>query len=270
MHEHSSHQLPQDSISEWLPLALIGFAVILYIYGVIRLSNRNVKWNIWLSISFMVGLSLVSIAMIPTITQWAHHDLRGHMVQHLLIGMFAPIFLVLGAPFTLALKTLPRQLSLCLTYLLRTKIFHFISQPITALLLNIGGMYILYLTPLYHLTLTNPVLHHLIHIHFLAAGYLFTWSIIGPDPAPGRPKLSLRLVVLFVSIAAHGFLSKIMYAHLYPLNSPHGAEEIQEAAKLMYYWGDLSELLLIIFLFTIWYKKRGRPKYDLAPLFSWS
>ncbi|WP_258179139.1 cytochrome c oxidase assembly protein [Pontibacter ummariensis] len=30
-----------------------------------------------------------------------HQELRGHMVQHLLIGMFAPLFLVLGAACTI-------------------------------------------------------------------------------------------------------------------------------------------------------------------------
>lgn len=59
-----------------------------------------------------------------------------------------------------------------------------------------------------------------------------------------------------------------MYAYLYPLNSPHTEGQIRAAAKLMYYWGDLSELLLTIALFAIWYQKRGRQKYDLAPLLS--
>ena len=32
-----------------------------------------------------------------------------HMAQHMLLVMLVPIFLVLGAPFTLALRTLPRN-----------------------------------------------------------------------------------------------------------------------------------------------------------------
>lgn len=270
MHEHSSQHLTPGSLADWLPIAIIAVVGTLYISGLVQLKKRNRTWNTSKTISFLGGICLVAIAMMPQIANWAHHDLRGHMVQHLLIGMFAPIFLVLGAPLTLTLKTLPRNLSQIITLILNSRLFHFISHPLTALLLNIGGMYILYLTPLYNFTFTNPILHHLIHVHFLTAGYLFTWSIIGPDPAPRRPNLSLRLMVLFVSIAAHSFLSKLMYAHHYPLYSPHSAEEIQEAAKLMYYWGDFSELLLIIFLLSLWYKKRGRPGYDLSPILSWS
>jgi putative membrane protein len=197
---------------------------------------------------------------------YAHADFRGHMLMHLLIGMLAPLGLVLGAPVTLALKSLPLIAARTLTAILRSQVFYFLSHPITALLLNIGGMYLLYLTPLYNATLTSPALHYLVHIHFLAAGFLFTWSIAGPDPAPRRPNLQLRVVVLFVSIAAHAYLSKAMYAYLYPLNSPHPAEEIQAGAKLMYYGGDLSELLLAAALFSIWYQKRRHPRYRMSLL----
>lgn len=111
-----------------------------------------------------------------------------------------------------------------------------------------------------------PTKFYLIHIHFFAAGYLFTWSIAGPDPTPGRPTLRIRAIVLFISIAAHAYLSKYMYAYEWPRNTPYSEAQIREAAQIMYYGGDLSELLLTIALFAIWYQKRGRPHYDLHPL----
>ncbi len=36
--------------------------------------------------------------MLPPIAPFAHTDFRGHMAQHMLIGMYAPLALVLGAP----------------------------------------------------------------------------------------------------------------------------------------------------------------------------
>ena len=186
------------------------------------------------------------------------------MLQHLLLGMLAPIALVLGAPATLAISTLPKQASKVLSSLLNSIFFHILSHPITALVLNIGGMYVLYLTPLYNNLQNNPALLHAVHFHFLLAGYLFTWSMIGPDPAPRRPKLTTRGFILFLSIAAHAFLSKLMYAFNYPKNSIHSKAEIQEAAKIMYYGGDLTELLIIIALFAIWYNKKGKPQYSFT------
>jgi putative membrane protein len=71
---------------------------------------------------------------------------------------------------------------------------------------------VLYFPPLYTATTTGPVLHHLVPAHFLAAGYLFAWVIAGPDPAPRRPSVPARLVVLGVAIAGHAVLSQLLYA----------------------------------------------------------
>ncbi|HYH11166.1 MAG TPA: cytochrome c oxidase assembly protein, partial [Thermomicrobiales bacterium] len=96
-------------------------------------------------------------------------------------------------------------------------------------------------------------------------GYLFAWSIAGPDPAPGRPGLTTRLAVLVTSIAAHAYLGKTMYAHLFPRGTHYSADEIEAAAELMYYGGDLAELLLAAALFATWYQQRRRTRErDLA------
>jgi hypothetical protein len=82
-------------------------------------------------------------------------DLRGHMAQHLLIGMFAPLGLVLAAPVTLALRTLPVKAARRLATLLRSRPARWVGHPVTALALNSGGMFLLYLTPLYAATLAR-------------------------------------------------------------------------------------------------------------------
>lgn len=266
MQEHTYTQPEGSFVVLAAPFLFIAVLAVAYLLGVARQRTAANGWSRWRTSSFLAGLGLIALAMAPYLVQFAHKDIRGHMVQHLLIGMLAPLALVLGAPVTLALRSLPAKASHILAAVLGSRAFHLLSHPITALLLNIGGMYVLYLTPLYNATLTNPFLHHFVHIHFLAAGYLFSWSIAGPDPAPGRPVLKLRVLVLFLSIASHAYLSKIMYARLYPHNSPHSYEQIRAAAKLMYYGGDFAELLLTIALFALWYQKRGRPYYNLRPL----
>lgn len=252
-HEHTTSSL----------IPLIFISILFASYGLaafIRWRDTG-KWHWWSVVSFVTGCILAGICFSSPFVDYAHHSFKGHMIQHLLLGMLAPIGLVIGAPVLLALQTLPKNTSKKLSTILNSRLFHLIGNPITALVLNMGTMYVLYLTPLYNNMHESTVLHLVVHFHFLAAGYLFTWTMIGPDPAPRRPKLFTRVLVLFVSIAAHAYLSKFMFAYNYPRNSIHSEAEIQAAAKIMYYGGDIIELLLVIALFTIWYNKKGKPYY---------
>ncbi|HEY0700834.1 MAG TPA: cytochrome c oxidase assembly protein, partial [Micromonospora sp.] len=62
------------------------------------------------------------------------------------------------------------------------------------------------------MTTGEPLPHHVVHAHFLAAGYLFCWVIAGPDPSPHRASVPVRLVVLGVAVTAHATLSQLLYA----------------------------------------------------------
>ena len=203
-------------------------------------------------------MGLLILALWPPLAFWMHYDIRGHMVQHLLIGMAAPLGLVLAAPVTLVLRTLPARVARRIMRILRSPGARGVSHPIIAAVLNIGGMYLLYLTPLYAYTLTHPYLHPLMHLHFLAAGCLFVWAIIRPDPMAHCPPFWLRWGVLLVSLAAHACLSKLMYAQGWPRHPLHPLAQVREAAQWMYYGGDGLEILLTIALFAGWYRGRGR------------
>jgi putative membrane protein len=252
MASHSFH-VHSESASAFVALLVVAGVFILYLVAVTRQNHLGRYWSSWRTASFGVGAVLLFAALAPPLADLAHHDFRAHMLQHILIGMLAPLGLVFGAPLTLAFRTLPVQASRSITAILHNRLIH----PVSAFVSNMGGMVLLYITPLYALTLTNPYLHSFMHLHFLVAGCLFTWAIAGPDPAPNRPGMRTRLLVLFLSIAAHATLGKLMYIYLWPHGTSHNAEEIRAAAQLMYYGGDFAELLLVIALFTIWYRRRG-------------
>lgn len=253
MQTHSYHA---NSASTFLFAALlvaVGLFV-LYLVAVTRQAREGRYWGRWRTASFGMGTLLLWIALSPPLADLSHHNLSAHILQHLLIAMLAPLGLVLGAPLTLAFRTLPVRVSRFITVLLHRRPLRWLIHPVMVLLSNIGGMYLLYLTPLYALTLTNPYVHAFMHLHFLVAGYLFTWTIAGSDPAPGRPGMRARLVVLFLSIAAHAILAKLLYIYLWPEGTPHNAGEIRAAAQLMYYGGDFAEILLLLALFTEWFR----------------
>jgi putative membrane protein len=219
---------------------------------------RGRRWSRWRTASLLAGVGLLAVAVLPPVAAHAGHGLPGQMLQHLLIGMYAPLGLVLAAPVTLLLASLPTHRAHHLTRLLRSRPVGLLANPVTALALNLGGLAVLYVTPLYQATTTNALLHYLVHAHFLAAGYLFAWVIAGPDPAPHRPSVPTRIVVLGVAIAAHAVLAQLIYAGILVDVAVPDAER-RAAGDLMYYGGDIAELLLALALLTTWRPaRRGR------------
>jgi putative membrane protein len=256
---HTSHTTDGTDAVGWLLVALLvlvpSFA---YLTAARARRGSGRTWPSWRAASFVIGLVLVAAVVSPALHTLGHHDPRGHMIQHLLLGMFAPLALVLAAPVTLLLGVLPVSRRGTARTLLHSRVLRGVAHPVTAAALDMGGLYLLYLSPLYTLTVANPLVHHLVSLHFLLAGYLFSWSIAGPDPAPCRPSIAIRAGVLIAAGAAHAYLAKLLYAraaeHL--LESSHDLDGMQAAAQLMYYGGDLAELALATALFAMWYRSR--------------
>jgi putative membrane protein len=265
MHTAAEHA-GATSLLAWLPLILLGLATLSYLLAARRQRQHGNGWSGWRCAFFSLGSLLLAAAVAPPVMAWSHHDLRGHMALHLLMGMLAPLAWVLAAPMTLTLRSLPGAAARQLVALLRSLPIRLVSHPVGALVLNVGGMYVLYLTPLYAASLHSTALHYGIHLHFLVAGYLFCWAILaGPDASPHRLSMRFRLGVLFVSMATHALLGKLMYGHLWPRGTGYGVEEIQAAAQLMYYGGDLAEVLLAVALMTVWLRTPSERRAGLLP-----
>jgi putative membrane protein len=126
-------------------------------------------------------------------------------------------------------------------------------------MLNIGGLVALYFTPLYDTTSASGILHLAVHAHIFLAGYLFAWIIAGADPAPGRPSVPRRLVIIGVAILGHAVVAQLLYANAYVRVSVTKAE-LRGAGDLMYYGGDIGELMLALALVTTW-----KPRPQRAP-----
>jgi putative copper resistance protein D len=130
----------------------------------------------------------------------------------MLLSTVAPIFLVLGAPASLALRALPtgsngagvREL---LVSVLNSRFIHFFSNPIVAAIVFVSGFFGLYFTALFPALMGSHWGHTIMQVHFLLAGYLFFWTLIGIDPGPKRAPYPIRILVLLASMSIHAFFN---------------------------------------------------------------
>ena len=188
--------------------------VALYVKGVMVLTKRGDKWPVGRTISFALGVAVIDFATSGGLGLYAHFSFSYHMMAHMLLGMIAPIFLVLGAPMTLALRTLPqgrnaseRGVRGSLLAALHSKIGVFYTNPIVALLIFDGSLFGLYFTNLFADLMQSHIGHLIMSLHFLAAGFLFFFVIIGVDPNPRRIPHLVQMVVLFAAMSIHAFFS---------------------------------------------------------------
>ncbi|AIF44864.1 cytochrome c oxidase assembly protein [Virgibacillus sp. SK37] len=241
------------------PFILGGIAYLIAVFVSLR---KGRKWPAWRTVLALAGFFAAGIAVAGPIAGKAHMDFTFHMLSHLLLGMLGPLLIALAAPMTLILRALPVTTARKLTSLLRSTYAGIVTNPIVASILNIGGLWLLYATDLFALMHQSLLLYVIIHAHVFLAGYLFTVSLIYIDPTPHRYSFIYRMSVFIIALAGHGILSKYIYG--YP---PDGVStsEAQTGGMLMYYGGDLIDLLLIFVLCLHWYRAtRPTPTYENA------
>ncbi|GAB77560.1 putative membrane protein [Austwickia chelonae] len=227
----------------------VGYAV------AVRASRRRLPWPVRRICCWYLGLFCVTASTTGPLATAAHGGFTAHMLTHLLLGMIGPVFLVWGAPVTLLLRSLPASGARLFTHFLRSPPVRVLTHPVTAAVLNGGGLWILYVTDLYLVMHTSIVVHAVVHGHVLVAGYVFTASLVGVDPMPHRPSFRLCATTLVVFVAAHSILAKWLYAHP---PAGVGVHDGHVGAQLMYYGGDLVDVTLIVALFVGRYTVDGR------------
>jgi putative copper resistance protein D len=195
-------------------LAFLVLLVALYIRGVVVLTRRGDKWPINRTIFFALGISVADFAVNGGLGVYSHVAFSFHMVAHMALATVAPIGIVLGAPITLALRTLPigrtpqeRGVRGFALALLHSRYSRFLTNPIVAMLIFDGSMFALYFTDLFKWLMGYHFGHFFMEMHFFIAGFLFFASLIGVDPIPNKFPFVGRIVVILAAMSIHAFFS---------------------------------------------------------------
>ncbi len=246
------------------PLLLVVVAVaILYASAVRRLASRGRDWPRQRSAAFAAGLLVIAFA---TQSGFAEYDtvlFSLHIVQHLLLGMIAPVLLVLGAPVTLALQASDRRVRFRLLRVLHSRPVSVLTHPLLVWLWFGGTLVVLYFTDLYALSLRNPWVHGLLHVHFVVAGCLFMGYAIGVDPMPRTFGYGARMLFVAVALPFHAFLGvallgqrQVVASGWYTRNAPTWATnplaDQRLGAGILWAFGELFGLVALGIVLYRW------------------
>ena len=259
-----------------LMIALLITLVALYIKGVAVLKKRGDSWPVGRTIAFALGIAAIDLATSGGLGVYALFSFQYHMIAHMVLGMLAPIFLVLGAPITLALRTLPqgrtpdeRGVRGSLLAALHSRYSGIITNPVVALALFDGSLFVLYFTDLFGNLMQNHAGHIFMNIHFMLAGFLFFHVIIGIDPNPRRIPHIVRMVMLFAAMSIHAFFAIALLATTTLIDGGYYASiqtpwvtdllgDQHAAGSIAWAMGELPIILALTATFIQWMRDDSR------------
>jgi cytochrome c oxidase assembly factor CtaG len=209
---------PPDALrllTTWRFDPLLGVAAVImaiaYLVGVRRLRRRGDRWPAARTASWVAGCVGMLVTSSSGLRAYGSAMFSVHMAEHMVWNMFLPALLVMGAPVTLALRALPTATGSSpgprewLTRLLHSRVTRFVAHPVVAFLVFVVSLYVVYFTRLFDTLVRYHWGHEVMSIHFLVAGYLFFWLIIGVDPGPRQLPYLARVGLLFAIMPFHAF-----------------------------------------------------------------
>ena len=214
------------------------------------LARRGTPVALWRQVSFGAGVVLLLAADLPPLANVAEELVVAHMVQHLLIGDLAGLFLALGLTGPLLQPLLARRPFAWLRVL---------GNPLVALPLWALNLYLWHLSALYQGVRTSPVLHLAQHACFFTFGLAMWLPLVGPLPKPAWFGDGAMLIYIIVVRMLEAVLANVMIWSgnvLYPDYAPGEAEwdigplaDQGAAGNVMMIWTGTVTLTLFTWLF---------------------
>jgi cytochrome c oxidase assembly factor CtaG len=257
-----------------MPLLCLA-AALLYGYGMLRLRRRGDRWPIGRLIAWLFGLLSILSVTSTGIAGYSMELFSAHMVQHMMLSMFAPIPLLMGAPVTLALRALPvsprrgaRGPREVLVAVIHSRFARVITSVFFTMPLFIASLYGLYFTPLFDFLMRTWAGHGVMMLHFLLVGLLFFYPIMGVDPAPTARKPVFAILELFGGMPFHAFfgIAVMMSTGLITRSFDHvpagwhttALSDQQAGGAIAWAFSEIPTIIVLLVVFAKWRKSEER------------
>lgn len=236
----------------------LSMLVVVYLRGWWRLRSAGVPFvSSWRAISFILGLLLLWLALASPLDTFSGFLLTAHMLQHMLLMMAAPPFILMGAPLVPLVRGLPdfgaREFAgPFLNWPVARKVGRILANPICALLLMGLVMFAWHVPKLYELALHSAAWHEFEHACFFVVALIFWWPVVQPWPSRTQSARWLMVPYLLLADVQNTVLSAILIFSdrvLYPSYAVmprlfgSALEDQAAAGAMMWVVGSLAFLL---------------------------
>jgi putative copper resistance protein D len=280
----SGYELPPELTPErwftewrldWIWVGVALFGLVTYFMGVAKVRRRGDSWQWFRSLNWIIGLLVLTYITSGPPSVYGRVLFSAHMVDHMALTMVAPIFLVLGAPVTLALRALPargdgsRGVREWILVFVHSKFSQLVTHPIFAAANFAGSIVLFYYSDLFGFAMRDHVGHELMNLHFLLTGYIFVLSMIGTDPLPRRAPYPMRLLLLLATMGFHAFfgvsimggtglLAADYFGNLGRAWGPSALADQQAGGAVAWGIGEVPTLLVAIGVAIMWSRSDQR------------
>lgn len=251
----------------------------LFTIGWYRLRSRKRNAHLakpWRLISYWGGLLLMFLALVSPIEVLSSQLFLMHMIQHLLIAMFAPPLLLIADPMPIMMWGLPKELRTRIGRILFTKtsparpFLMAITRPIIAWALFFAFLWGWHDANAYNAALQYEWVHTLEHLTFFWTAMLLWWHITGAGPVfhkrfsyPGRIAFTLGcvpanmiagVVIALAETVIYTFYETIPF-RTWGLSV---LEDQRIGGAIMWVPGSMMYVIAVIVLMTLWMREQER------------
>ncbi len=251
-----------------IPLAILAVG---YLWAVVHVNQAHRTNPVPRSRTFfwLLGLTTILVALQSPIERYDTTLFSVHMIQHVLLMLFAAPFLALAAPITLLLRTVrPETRRRVVLPILHSLPVRIVTFPVLTWVLFAVVMWGTHFSSIFERSLEDPTVHQFEHLIYLVTACLFWWPVVALDPSPWRMREPARILYTFLQMPQNTFLGLAIIGAAAPLYShyrtlgldwgPGPLADQQMAGAIMWVVGDLVFLTAILGIVVGWMRREER------------
>jgi cytochrome c oxidase assembly factor CtaG len=212
---------------------------------------------------FVAGVVAVAIVGLSFVGVYDDTLFWTRAVQNLVLVMVAPMLLALGGPVRLTADLLPERVRRCGARVLHGRVARLLTFPLVVTVALVAPLLVLYLTPLYALTLRSSAASGAVAVVLSGTAFVYFWTRFRIDPTPRTDAYGVTMwltVAEMIGDAALGirlwFGSLVAASYYLALGRPWGPNPENDqviGAGVIWIGGDLIGLpfLWIVFVYMM-------------------